>query len=138
MLLSLSPWCLLLLAVPILWIGEGVVRGVPGLARFNIPVPVVGGLLFSAALLGLNLSGWAMITFATKVTSGWWTWLVTPETEWAARPAKALNLPLLVAFFTCIGLGAPVRVLRTGGRALVVLLAAATAELFAKFVNTRG
>jgi len=87
----------------------------------------VGGLLFSALLLAVNLSGWATITFAAKVSAGWWTWLVTPETEWVSRPAKNLNLPLLVAFFTCIGLGAPVRVLRTGGSALVILLAAATA-----------
>ncbi len=134
--LSFSPWCLLLLAVPVLLVGEAVVRRAPWLSRFNIPVPVVGGLLFSALLLAVNLSGWATVTFATKVTAGWWTWLVTPETEWVARPAKNLNLPLLVAFFTCIGLGAPVRVLRTGGRALVILLAAATA--LAVLQNTVG
>lgn len=136
MLLSFSPWCLLLLAVPVLLVGEAVVRRAPWLSRFNIPVPVVGGLLFSALLLAVNLSGWATVTFATKVNVGWWTWLVTPETEWFARPAKNLNLPLLVAFFTCIGLGAPVRVLRTGGRALVILLAAATA--MAVLQNTVG
>jgi len=117
-------------------VGEVVVRRAPWLLRFNIPVPVVGGLLFSALLLAVNLSGWATVTFATKVTAGWWTWLVTPETEWVARPAKNLNLPLLVAFFTCIGLGAPVRVLRTGGRALLILLAAATA--LAALQNTVG
>ncbi|MSU22310.1 MAG: sodium/glutamate symporter [Opitutus sp.] len=122
----LSPWCLLLLAVPVLLAGENVVRRVPLLARCNLPVPVVGGLLFSALLLGLNLAGLAAISFSTKVSAGWWTWLVTPEIEWFARPAKNLNLPLLVAFFTCIGLGAPVRVLRSGGRALFVLLAGAT------------
>ena len=134
--LSFSPWCLLLLAVPVLWAGEATVRRAPWLSRFNIPVPVVGGLLFSALLLAVNLSGWATITFGTKVSAGWWTWLVTPETEWVSRPAKNLNLPLLVAFFTCIGLGAPVRVLRTGGRALVILLVAATA--MAVLQNTVG
>ena len=116
--------------MPVLLVGESVVRRVPPLSRFNIPVPVVGGLLFSALLLALNLSGAAAITFTTKVSAGGWTWLVTPEIEWAARPAKNLNLPLLVAFFTCIGLGAPVRVLRTGGRALAILLLAATALAF--------
>ncbi|MCX6955029.1 MAG: hypothetical protein NTV51_22970 [Verrucomicrobia bacterium] len=125
--LSLSPWCLLLLAVPVLLVGEGVVRRWPLLSRFNLPVPVVGGLLFSALCLGLNLSGLVSVTFATKVTAGWWTWIVTPETDWISRPAKNLNLPLLVAFFTCVGLGAPVRILRTGGRALAVLLLATTA-----------
>ncbi len=134
--LSLSPWCLLLLAVPVLLLGENVVRRVPWLSRFNFPVPVVGGLLFSALFLVLNLSGLAAVTFATKVSEGWWTWLVTTEIEWAARPAKNLNLPLLVAFFTCVGLGAPVRVLRTGGRALAVLLLAAT--MLAVVQNTVG
>ncbi len=136
MLLPLSPWCLLLLAVPVLLAGEAVVRRASWLSRFNIPVPVVGGLLFSLLLLAVNLSGWATITFATKVSAGGWTWLVTPDTEWVSRPTKNLNLPLLVAFFTCVGLGAPVRVLRTGGRALVILLAAATA--MAVLQNTVG
>lgn len=134
--LSFSPWCLLLLAVPVLLAGEGVVRRFPVLVRFNVPVPVVGGLLFSALLLALNLSGVAAITFSTKVSAGWWTWLVTTDFDWMARPEKNLNLPLLVAFFTCIGLGAPVRVLRTGGRALTILLLAAT--LLAVLQNAVG
>ena len=123
---TLSPWCLLLLAVPVLLVGEWVVARFSVLARFNIPVPVAGGLLFAALFLGLGVTGAGTIAFETKTAAGWWTWLVTPEAEWAARPAKSLNLPLLVGFFTCIGLGAPVRVLRTGGRALLVLLAGAT------------
>ena len=127
MLYTVPPWFLLLLAVPVLVLGENVVRRAPWLSRFNVPVPVVGGLLFSALLLAVNLSGFAVVTFATKVSAGWWTWLVTTEIEWAARPLKNLNLPLLVAFFTCVGLGAPVRILRTGGRVLAVLLLAATA-----------
>lgn len=134
--LSLSPWLLLLLAVPVLLLGEVVVRRMPVLARFNVPVPVVGGLLCSGLVLALKLSGLATIAFSTKVSAGWWTWLVTPEFEWVARPAKNLNLPLLVAFFTCVGLGAPVRVLRTGGRALVVLLLGAT--LLAAVQNAVG
>lgn len=134
--LTLSPWFLLLFAVPVLWLGEGVVRRVPVLSRFNLPVPVVGGLLFSALLLAVNASGLAGLTFATKVSAAWWTWLVTTEIEWAARPLKNLNLPLLVAFFTCVGLGAPVQVLRSGGRALAVLLLTATA--LAVLQNTVG
>jgi ESS family glutamate:Na+ symporter len=136
MLYTLSPWLLLALAVPVLLLGELVVRRVPVLSQFNLPVPVVGGLLFSALLLGLNVSGLAVVTFLTKVSAGGWTWLVTTEIEWAARPLKNLNLPLLVAFFTCVGLGAPVRILRTGGRVLVVLLVSAT--LLAVLQNTVG
>lgn len=122
-----SPWFLLLLAIPILLLGEWLLRRVPLLARINIPVPVAGGLLFSAACLCINLSGLAAVSFGTKVSAGWWTWLVTPDIEWLARPARNLNLPLLIAFFTCVGLGAPLRVLLGGGRMLVVLLLATTA-----------
>ena len=56
MTLTLSPWWLLLAAVPILWLGEAVVRRVPVLARFNIPVPVVGGLLCALVALLLGAS----------------------------------------------------------------------------------
>src|SRR5205823_5823978 len=59
-----------------------------------------------------------------------------PDSEWLARPAKAFNQPLLVGFFTCVGLAAPVRVLRSGGRALVVLLGGAT--LLAVLQNVIG
>ncbi|MEO6245881.1 MAG: sodium/glutamate symporter, partial [Opitutaceae bacterium] len=126
MTLTLSPWWLLLAAVPILWLGEAVVRRGPILARFNIPVPVVGGLLCAGAVLLLSGGGIITIVWQTKVTAGWWTWLVTPEPQWALRPAKNVNLPLLVGFFTCVGLRAPVRLLRAGGWALVVLLGGAT------------
>lgn len=121
-----SPWFLLLLAIPILLLGEWLLKRIPLLARINIPVPVAGGLLFSAACLCINLSGLATVSFGTKVSAGWWTWLVTPDIEWLARPAKNLNLPLLIAFFTCVGLGAPLRMLLGGGRMLVVLLLATT------------
>jgi ESS family glutamate:Na+ symporter len=124
---AFPPWYLLLLAVPILLLGEWLLRRIPVLARINIPVPVAGGLLFSAACLCINLSGLANISFGTRVSAGWWTWLVTPDIEWLARPAKNLNLPLLIAFFTCVGLGAPLRVLLGGGRMLLVLLLATTA-----------
>ncbi|MEI6466456.1 MAG: sodium/glutamate symporter, partial [Verrucomicrobiota bacterium] len=121
MLLSLSPWWRLVLAVPILVVGEAVVRRCGVLLRFNVPVPVVGGLLCAAVVLLLHVTGLATIVWQTKVTAGWWTWLVTPDTAWASRPAKNLNLPLLVGFFTCVGLLAPVQLLRTGGRAWLIL-----------------
>ena len=124
--LTLSAWWLLLLAVPVLLAGEALLRRFPGLARCNIPASVAGGLLGAALVLGLQALGLLQITWQTKVTAAGWTWLVTPEPEWFTRPAKAINLPLLVGFFTCVGLAAPVSILRTGGRALVILLGAAT------------
>ena len=123
---TLSPWLLLALAVPLLLLGQFVLRHMPLLARLNLPVPVVGGLLCALVCLLLRATG-LDFGFATKVDAGWWTWLVTPDHEWLARPAKNLNLPLLVAFFTCVGLAAPLRLLASGGRMLLVLLLATTA-----------
>lgn len=133
--MTLSPWSLPLLALPLLLLGQYVLRRVPALARCSIPVPVVGGLLCALACLLLRLAG-ADFRFATKVDAGWWTWLVTPDHEWLARPAKNLNLPLLVGFFTCVGLAAPLRLLAGGGRMLLVLLAATT--LLALLQNAAG
>jgi ESS family glutamate:Na+ symporter len=126
MTVSLSPWLLLALALPVLFAGEAVRRRVPLLDRFNIPVPVIGGLLFSLIVLGLNLSGLATVSFRTGVTAGWWTWLVTPDHEWAARPARHVNLPFLVGFFTCIGLNATWEVLRRGSWQLLLFWTLAT------------
>jgi ESS family glutamate:Na+ symporter len=125
-----SPWFLLLLAVPLLLLGQAVIRRLPALARLNIPVPVVGGLLFSVAATAVGAS------FGAKVDAMWWTWLVTPEPEWINGPARNLNLPLLVAFFTCVGLGAPLRMLMGGGRMLLVLLVGTT--LLAILQNAAG
>jgi ESS family glutamate:Na+ symporter len=123
--MTLSPWLLLLLALPLLLFGQLVLRKVPLLARFSIPVPVVGGLAFALACLLLQAFG-VQVSFATKVDAPWWTWLVTPDVEWLARPAKNLNLPLLIGFFTCVGLGAPLRLIASGGRMLAVLLLGTT------------
>jgi ESS family glutamate:Na+ symporter len=123
--MTLSPWLLLLLAWPLLLLGEFVLRRAPLLARLSIPVPVVGGLLFALACLLLRAVG-VELAFATKVDAMWWTWLVTPDTEWLSRPSRNINLPFLIGFFTCVGLAAPLRLLAGGGRMLVVLLAGTT------------
>jgi len=123
--MTLSAWWLSVLAFPLLLLGQYVLRSVPVLARFSIPVPVVGGLLFALACLMLRLAG-LDLTFATKVDAPWWTWLVTPDAEWMLRPAKNINLPLLIGFFTCVGLAAPLRLLASGGRMLAVLLLGTT------------
>lgn len=120
MTLSLNPWWLLILAVPVLILGEVLQRRVKILARFNIPVPVIGGLLLSLLMLALNGTSLLTLSFQTKVSAGWWTWLVTPEIEWAARPEKSVTLPLLVGFFTCIGLNATWRLVRQGSYQLLL------------------
>lgn len=136
MMFSLAPWWLLACAPPVLLLGEEVLRRTPFLRRYNIPEPVVGGLLVCLLVLALKAGGVADLRFDTRVTAGWWTWLVTPEIEWAARPAKGVNLPFLLGFFTCIGLNATWRVVRQGSWQLPLFLGIAT--ILAVFQNVIG
>jgi ESS family glutamate:Na+ symporter len=123
--MTLSAWYLLLLAVPVLLAGEAVCRRIPVLARFNIPAPVVGGLGTSLLVLVLSFAG-VTISFSSRTDAAWWTWLVTPEIEWLTRPQKAVNLPLLVAFFTCVGLNSTWRIVKSGSWQLLLFWGLAT------------
>jgi ESS family glutamate:Na+ symporter len=123
----LSPWLAVLLALPVLLLGERLVRAVWVLRRFNLPAPVVGGLLVSGLVLLGNLTGIWPVKFASQVSSSWWTWLVTPEHLWLERPARGINLPFLVGFFTCIGLNASWSLLRRGSLQVLLFLGVASA-----------
>jgi ESS family glutamate:Na+ symporter len=83
------------------------------LDRFNVPAPVVGGFLFAAAALALRQTG--VLTFQFDV---------------------ALQTPFMVAFFTTIGLGASLGLLRVGGPQ--VLLFWGLASLLAAVQNGVG
>jgi ESS family glutamate:Na+ symporter len=124
--MTVSAWIPVIAAVPVLLLGEWIVRHVKGLARFNIPAPVVGGLLVSLGVLAFNLSGKGTIEFATKVSAQWWTWLTTIEPEWVHAPAKGVNLPLMIGFFTCIGLNATWDVVRKGSVQVAIFWGLAT------------
>src|ERR1041384_1432493 len=119
-------WLPIVCALPVLLFGEWLVRRVSCLGKFSIPAPVIGGLLVSLVVLLLNATGASAIQFATKVTAPWWTWLVSIEPEWATGPAKSLSLPLLVGFFTCIGLNATWDIVRRGSLPLLIFLGVAT------------
>ena len=134
--MSLSPWITLIAAIPVLMMGEWLVRRVPVLGRFNIPAPVVGGLLVSVLVLIWNLMGAGKIEFLTQVNARWWTWLVTIEPEWVQAPTKSVNLPLMIGFFTCIGLNATWDVLRRGTLQVAVFWGLAT--LLAAIQNATG
>jgi ESS family glutamate:Na+ symporter len=112
--MTISAWFAVVLAVPVLLLGELLVKRITVLSRFNIPAPVVGGLLISLLVLGGNLTGVLAARFETNVSAAWWTWLVTTEPEWAKAPSKNVNLPFLVAFFTCIGLNASWKLVKRG------------------------
>lgn len=129
-------WLPVVFALPVLLLGEWLVRRVRVLRRFSIPEPVVGGLLVSLAVLAYNVSGAGMIQFATKISAQWWTWIVTIEPEWVRAPEKNVSLPLLVAFFTCIGLNASADLIRKGGLQVVTFLVLAT--VFALVQNGLG
>ncbi len=81
----------LALAAVVLFIGYGIRRRVAVLDRYNIPAPVVGGFLFAALGLALRLTGLITIEFDTT-----------------------LQTPLMIAFFTTIGLGASLSLLQSG------------------------
>jgi len=85
------------LAALILFVGYGVRRRVGVLDRFNIPAPVIGGFLFAAIALALRQSGMVAFEFDTTLQS-----------------------PFMVAFFTTIGLGASLELLRKGGPQVVL------------------
>ncbi|MBM4186075.1 MAG: sodium/glutamate symporter [Gemmatimonadetes bacterium] len=82
----------LALAAVVLFLGYAVRKRVGVLDRFNIPAPVVGGFLFAAIALGLRQSGLLAFEFDTT-----------------------LQAPFMVAFFTTIGLGASLGLLKVGG-----------------------
>ena len=85
----------------LLFLGSKLVARVGLLRRFSIPAPVVGGLVF--ALLALGLRGQIGLSIDTT-----------------------LRAPLQVAFFTSIGFGATLSLLRSGGRTLLLFWAIAT------------
>ena len=123
--MTISAWFAVVLAIPVLLLGEFLVRRIKLLSRFNIPAPVVGGLLISLLVLGGNVSGMWAAKFDTSVTAQWWTWLVTTEPDWLKAPAKNVNLPFLVAFFTCIGLNASWSLVKRGSTQVLTFLAVA-------------
>ena len=87
----------------VLFAGYALQRRVRPLARYNIPAPVIGGLLVAVAVTALRAAGREPVTFDTT-----------------------LQPPLMIAFFTSIGFGASVPLLRSGGPAVALFLALAT------------
>ncbi|MFL5540843.1 MAG: sodium/glutamate symporter [Longimicrobiaceae bacterium] len=87
----------------VLFAGYGVRRLVRPLARNNVPAPVVGGLLAAVLITLARRGGAGVVQFDT-----------------------ALQAPLMIAFFTTIGFGASVPLLRRGGPQVILVLGVAT------------
>jgi ESS family glutamate:Na+ symporter len=90
-------------------IGQGLRRWFPVLARYDLPEPVLGGLVVALAISLLRLDGQSLVQFDTT-----------------------LQTPLMVAFFTTIGFGASVRLLRVGGVQVMLFLVLATSAVLAQ------
>ena len=99
----------LAIAVVMLYVGTMLKRRIQFLETFCIPSPVVGGLLFAIISCILYVSG--IIGFAFDET---------------------LKTVCMVAFFTSVGFQANIKVLKTGGTALVIFLGAVCALIFAQ------
>lgn len=97
----------------VLMAGYGLRRHIPVLARYNLPAPVLGGLLVAVMLMWMR--------------------------QWGELPLKfdtTLQTPLMIAFFTTIGFGASLALLRTGGPQVMLFLLIAT--VFAIAQNLLG
>lgn len=93
--------------------GYALQRRVPVLSRYNIPPPVIGGLLVALAALIAHWQGTKLFSFST-----------------------AMQSPLMIAFFTSLGFGASLSLLRVGGPQVVTFLG--MASVFAVMQNVAG
>lgn len=87
------------LAAVLLLVGYGLRRRIDILEHFCIPAPVIGGVLMSLLVLLLHHQGGSSIKFNT-----------------------ALQSPLMIAFFTTVGIGGSFGLLKRGGKALIIYL----------------
>lgn len=101
------------LAVIMLLAGVKIREHVRFFERFCIPAPVIGGFGVSLLVLFLRETGLATVSFDTTLQS-----------------------PFMVAFFTTVGIGGSLRLLRSGGRVLLIYLAICWGV--ALFQNTFG
>lgn len=76
----------------VLLVGYGLCHFIPFLSRYNVPAPVVSGLLVAIAVLIARQQDVLLFKFDTTLQS-----------------------PLMIAFFTTIGFGASLSLLRVGG-----------------------
>jgi ESS family glutamate:Na+ symporter len=113
MTLSFDATQTLALAIAVLFVGSAVIARVPLLRNNDIPIPVVGGILIAIVSALFHGVGDVELVFDT-----------------------ALRGPLMLAFFTTIGLGADLRQLRSGGPQLALFGAICVGYLV--FQNTIG
>ena len=82
-----------------LFLGYALCRAIPVLGRYNLPPPVIGGLVFALA-----------------------TWVAHGRGDSLFVLDTGLQAPLMIAFFTSIGVNASLRLLQVSGRQVIVFL----------------
>ena len=97
----------------VLFVGYGLCRWIRPLSWYNIPAPVVGGLLVAFTVLVARHFNLTLFTFDTT-----------------------LRDPLMIAFFTTIGFGASLKLLKIGGPQVLLFFIIAT--IVAVFQNVLG
>ncbi|MBT2143665.1 MULTISPECIES: sodium/glutamate symporter [unclassified Rhodanobacter] len=97
----------------VLFGGYALCRLIPVLGRYNVPEPVVGGLVMALIALVAYRFDTILVAFDTS-----------------------LQQPLMVAFFTTVGVNASLALLRVSGRQVMVFLA--LASVFAVLQNLLG
>lgn len=100
---TLNAYYTLILAIIVLLIGKFLVKKISFLRNYNIPEPVIGGLV--AALIA-------------TVVNYFWGFSITTSTE--------LQTSFMLIFFASIGLGANFHRLKEGGKSLVIFLLVVT------------
>ncbi|MDR3264456.1 MAG: sodium/glutamate symporter [Synergistaceae bacterium] len=99
--LSFDPLFTTAVASVLFIVGVTLRRHISFLTRFCIPSAVIGGLIMAFIALGLHHQGGASVSFDT-----------------------ALQSPMMLAFFTTVGIGGSLSLLKRGGWALIVYLVA--------------
>lgn len=97
----------------VLFVGYGLCRLIRPLSRYNIPAPVVGGLIVAIIVLIARQYGVTLFKFDTT-----------------------LRDPLMIAFFTTIGFSASLSLLKVGGPQVMLFFLIAT--IAAVFQNILG
>jgi glutamate:Na+ symporter, ESS family len=97
----------------VLFGGYGIRKLLPWLTRYNVPAPVIGGLVVAFAMLVGRSQGVELATFDTR-----------------------LQIPMMIAFFTTVGFGASLSLLKVGGPQVMLFFLLAT--LLAVLQNVLG
>lgn len=124
--MEVPAFALLGLAIPVVLLGEWLVHQLGWLQRANIPAAIVGGLLVSVGLLVCAEVRPGLLAINGNTANAFWLWPVLPQWDFVVAKPTGVERPLLILFFTCIGLNASWRTTKQGGRWLVMFWALAS------------